>query len=854
MRRLPLCFFLIAFTAPFAFADGSSISRAIPSSTSTDATVSNTTSRGASTTRPNASRTTTTQSVQKTVQSVTTNNNTFDSATTRSATDSRNVVSRTATTTNASASDSDVVRVGSRVLNLGDDSATSRGTSTTRSGGSVSRAAGATHVNSARDNLNATVNTVGRNARVESASINNNPTVRRAGLTLRPSTAEVGGRATIAGTDIQTGSNISSEARSVAARATTSGDTTITTESIAAAKERMDLVSNLNSSCQQQYNDCMDQFCSVIDSNQKRCSCSANLNDYTDVEEAVTDANNQLNEVAQRIRYVGLTEEEIDAIMSATEAEEALSGAKDTTETRNMLEEIEELIRDPISTSSNYSSNYELFGLDMDLDFSSNTADLFSLDFLNTGSTSNLSNMRGTQLYNAAKNRCKTILDQCEEAGANIDQITANYDLAIDRDCIAYEQGLQKMNETLVSNVRSANLMLQKARLAVLENQNQYDAKACIAALDECMRDDMVCGEDYTKCLDPTKKYIDENGSVVLGQDITKIIDFMEKYNNADIDKGFLQNSYSMAINDNTCSAEPADGNDYTGNNGACIASFLLKKIGTKQEVQDEGLCRAVLDKCRAYTYDDRGNYLPYNDVVVNYTQRAMVNIQAAQRQIISDYASNCVLDIANCYNQQVTQVNTWSSSASVSSVYNVMRGACRNVALTCAYAVFKDDITSCPVTNDGHDDTKCLESISEMFYQSLLCPDNSMYITEAMKQDNANTIVESIKNGCESGSALLNSAGEIIAFYPLSRLELRANSAIVDRFEQIQSATLKTQLCKVNNMCVCNYGYEVWNGQCLAACGTNASRNDYGTCVCDSGYVLQNGTCVKQSTTDTTE
>ena len=843
-----MCFFLIAFTAPFAFADGSSISRAIPSSTSTDATVSNTTSRGASTTRPNASRTTTTQSVQKTVQSATTNNNTSDSTTTRSATDSRNVVSRTATTTNASASDSDVVRVGSRVLNLGDDSATSRGTSTTRSGGSVSRAAGATHTNTARDNLNATVNTVGRNARVESASINNNPTVRRAGLTLRPSTAEVGGRATIAGTDIQTGSNISSEARSVAARATTSGDTTITTESIAAAKERMDLVSNLNSSCQQQYNDCMDQFCSVIDSNQKRCSCSANLNDYTDVEEAVTDANNQLNEVAQRIRYVGLTEEEIDAIMSATEAEEALSGAKDTTETRNMLEEIEELIRDPISTSSNYSSNYELFGLDMDLDFSSNTADLFSLDFLTTGSTSNLSNMRGTQLYNAAKNRCKTILDQCEEAGANIDQITANYDLAIDRDCIAYEQGLQKMNETLVSNVRSANLMLQKARLAVLENQNQYDAKACIAALDECMRDDMVCGEDYTKCLDPTKKYIDENGSVVLGQDITKIIDFMEKYNNADIDKGFLQNSYSMAINDNTCSAEPADDNDYTGNNGACIASFLLKKIGTKQDVQDEGLCRAVLDKCRAYTYDDRGNYLPYNDVVVNYTQRAMVNIQAAQRQIISDYASNCVLDIANCYNQQVTQVNTWSSSASVSSVYNVMRGACRNVALTCAYAVFKDDTTSCPVTNDGHDDTKCLESISEMFYQSLLCPDNSMYITEAMKQDNANTIVESIKNGCESGSALLNSAGEIIAFYPLSRVELRANSAIVDRFEQIQSATLKTQLCKVNNMCVCNYGYEVWNGQCLAACGTNASRNDYGTCVCDSGYVLQNGTCVKQS------
>lgn len=822
MRRLPLCFFLIAFTAPFAFADGSSISRAIPSSTSDSSTVSNTTSRGASTTRPNASRTTITQSVQKTVQSETINNDDASDNTARNATDSRSVVSRAATTTNTTASDSDIVRVGSRVLDLGNDTgATSRGTSTTRSGGSVSRAAGATHVNSARDNLNATVNTVGRNARVESASINNNPTVRRAGLSLRPSTAEVGGRATIAGTDIQTGSNIANEARSVSARATTSGNTTVTSETIAAAKERMDLVSDLNSSCQQQYNDCMDQFCSVIDSNQKRCSCSANLSDYTDVEEAVTDANNQLNEVAQRIRYVGLTEEEIDAIMSATEAEEALSGAKDTTETRNMLEEIEELIRDPVSTSSSYSSNSGLFGLDMDLDFLSNSADLFSLDFLTTGFTSNLSNMRGTQLYNAAKNRCKTILDQCEEAGANIEQITANYDLAIDRDCISYEQGLKKMNETLVSNVRSANLMLQKARLAVLENKNQYDAKGCMAALDECMRDDMVCGEDYTKCLDPTKTYIDENGSVVLGQDITKIIDFMTSYNNADIDKGFLQNSYSMAINDKACSAVvPSNDDDGVGNNGACIAAYLLKKIGTKQETQDEGLCRAVLDKCQAYTYDDRGNYLPYNDVVVNYVQRAMVNIQAAQRQIISDYASNCVLDIANCYNQQVTQVNTWSSSASVGSVYNVMRGACRNVALTCAYAVFKDDQTSCPVTSDGHKDDKCLESISEMFYQSLLCPDNSSYRTET--NNVINITYKATANKCIS----------------------KAENRIVPGGGSIPYYTY----CMVNDKCYCNVGYEVWNGQCLAACGTNASRNDYGTCVCDSGYVLQNGICVLQS------
>ena len=789
MRRLPLCFFLIAFSAPFAFADGTSttVSRVIPSAASNTSSTSQNSSRGTASTVSRA-QTRTTTAAQTSVPQASSTSSTTDTSSRDS--EARNVISRTASSAATATQDSNVVRVGSRVLNLGGESsttstATSRGSTTTVSGG-VSRAGTAqTSSNSARDNLEATVNTVGCNARVEAASINNNPAVRRAGLTLRPSTAEVGGRATIAGTTVQTGSNIDEEVRGVQSRAAT---TAPTTESITEAKDRLDLTADLNTSCQQQYNDCMDQFCSVIDSNQKRCSCSANLNNYTRVEEAVTDANNQLNEVAQRIRYVGLSADEIRAIMTETEAEEALSGAKDTSETRNMLDEIEALIRDPSSASSTSSYNSSAFGLDMDLDFSSDTADIFSLDFLNTGTTS-MSNLRGRDLYNAAKSRCKTILNQCEAAGANVEQITANYDLAIDKDCISYEQGLTKMNETLVSNVRSANLMLQKARLAVLQNKNQYDAKGCIAALDTCMTDEMVCGADYTKCLDPTKKYIDENGEVVLGQNITKITDFMTAYNNANITSDFLKNSYTMSINEGSCSAAIRQGDDdATGNNGACVVSYLLKKIGTKQEVTDEGLCRAVLDKCQAYTYDDNGNYQPYNDVVTNYIQRAMVNIKAQQQQIISDYAANCMLDIATCYNQQVTQVNAWSSSASINGIYNVMRGACRNVALTCAYAVFDKDTTSCP----ENDDNKCINSISEMFYQSLLCPDNSTYQEE------------------------IGVAG-------------------TDGY--------------VNERCKCLSGYKVSGTQCVAiSCPENASVNSSGVCECKAGYQLIDGKCVSTS------
>lgn len=659
-------------------------------------------------------------------------------------------------------------------------SATSTSNTATRAATAAARASNTNgNVSTARTGLDAAVNTSGRNSRVEAASINSDPAVRRLGLTLRPSVAEVGGRAKIAGTDTYTGSNISSEIRNLSTRAATK---TINAESIADAKERLEQTASLNKSCQEQYNDCMDQFCAVIDSNQKRCSCSANLSKYTKVEDAVKNANTQLNEVAQRIRYVGLSADEIRAIMSATEAEEALSGTVDTTETRNMLEQIEALIKDPKSSTSYSSDTYT--GLDMDLDFSSDVTDLFSLDFL-SNNTGSFSNLRGTELYNAAKKRCNTVLTQCKEVGATSQQITGNYDLAIDKDCIAYEQGLTKMNETLVSNVRSANRMLQKARLAVLQNKNQYDAKGCIGALDACMTDDMVCGDNYVKCLDPTKVYIDENGKVVLGQNITNITEFMAGYNNAGITNEFLKSSYRMSINTANCKATPTDKTP-VGNNGACIAGYLMRKIGTKQKVTDEGLCRAVLDKCQAYTYDKNGNYMEDNDIVVNYVQRALVNIRAAQQQVISDYASSCMLDIATCYNQQVTQVNAWSSSASIGSVYNVMRGACRNVALTCAYAVFAKDKNSC----DGVD--KCIESISEMFYQSLLCPDNSTY------------------------SASEGTAG-------------------VDGY--------------VNERCRCNSGYTPFSGQCLAECAENIEqRNSYGTCVCVAGYTRVNGICTPDS------
>ena len=128
------------------------------------------------------------------------------------------------------------------------------------------------------------------------------------------------------------------------------------------------------------------------------------------------------------------------------------------------------------------------------------------------------------------------------------------------------------------------------------------------------------------------------------------------------------------------------------------------------------------------------------------------------------------------------------------------MRGACRNVALTCAYAVFYDsnvklcydanqdgtvDQTSeCSVVNTGTtSDDQYIEGISSMFYQSLLCPDNSTYSA------------------------------------------IPATSDLIGNGKKW-----------VNAHCMCNdnssdNGYEAWGTSCLLKCPSGSTRNSYGTC-----------------------
>ena len=563
--------------------------------------------------------------------------------------------------------------VSSRATASSRNATTARST-TARATGVSSRATNAARV-SARPTRSVTTNTsAGTTARRATAS--NGTRTARAGSIVQTDTVNqplYTGRVGVRSSAIQARMPVSSGASALTPTATTTAATDISD---------LDELAQITDYCKAQYTSCMDNFCNVLDDAQGRCSCSANLKNYEKTETALKQANESLQDIAQQIQYIGLSSDEIETIFSQTEAELAMRGANDNSENAINLDRVKDMVIDvrnktAYSTASSGSS-FDLSGLlsfDLGADFG--FGNLFS-----TGSnTSSISNQRGEQLYKTATARCKaTVLNTCQSQGVDISVITNSYDLEIDKQCIVYERSLTDANNQLISTVRNAQTVLQRARLMVAQKKNEYtDLRECITALDACMQDDYVCGSDYENCLDPTGKYI-VNGKVIEGslpgnEDSTDGVYATWNYDtkgdisggNAWVGNGSLKNYISASITDKEADlTKPSDN----------MLVYLQSKIGYYDTDNNKsfGMCVGELNKCQKYSYKD-DEYQIDNQVVREYMQRTLVQIKAAQDEVLADYAENCVRDVATC----ISRNNTSSVS-----ITNVAVNACSSMIKTC--------------------------------------------------------------------------------------------------------------------------------------------------------------------------
>lgn len=491
-------------------------------------------------------------------------------------------------------------------------------------------------------------------------------------------------------------SNVSTRVPTIRVGSTTTA--TNTTESTSSATS-IDELAQLTDYCKAQYTACMDNFCNVLDDNQGRCSCSANLSNYAETEDALKKATESLQDVAQQIQYIGLTSDEVESLFTQTEAELEMQTTTDNTQLKNSLDKIKDMIVEvqggSVRTSTSTGLSFDLSGL---LDFSIDSTGFDLSSFLGMSSnTGSISNQRGEQLYKTATARCKaSVLNNCSAQGVDINVITNSYDLEIDKACIAYERVLTESNDQMASTVRNAKSVLQRARLLVAQQKNAYDLRECVSELDNCMQDDFVCGDDYENCLDPTGKYI-VNGEIVVGSkpgkpsDTSASIYQMWSYENgknAWTDGGTL----GEYIDSTVTASLPSQSTT------SSISEYLQNKIGyhNDSDGKNYGMCISVLNKCQDITYTGTGQnakYNPQNNVIKEYLNRTLVQIKAAQDTVLSDYAEDCITDVSSCLAQ-----NNYNTSNAIT--INIAINACKSIITTCMSVTGAEDQTAAEWVN----------------------------------------------------------------------------------------------------------------------------------------------------------
>ena len=550
-------------------------------------------------------------------------------------------------------------------------------------------------VNTKTTSSRAAVTTPSRAAASSTARSASNTVANRPTTTVRSTTASVPGvttraasaqknnsntaRASIVQTDTvntplyisgDTTARVSTRSTNVSARVPTirvgSTTSTGTSETSTSSTISMDELAQLTDYCKAQYVACMDNFCNVLDDNQGRCSCSANLDNYAETEAALKQATEDLQEVAQQIQYIGLTAEEVETLFTQTEAELQMQSSTDNSQLKNDLDKIKSLIVDVesgrASSSSSGGLSFDLSGL-LDFTIDSTGFDLGSLLGMSTTDTSSISNQRGEKLYDTAAARCRaSVLNSCQAQGVDITVITNAYDLEIDKACIAYERALTESNDQMASTVRNAKSVLQRARLLVAQQKNQYDLRGCVTELDNCMQDDFVCGDDYENCLDPSGKFI-VNGEVVVGSEPGAPGDALTMSSGGG---STIYNAWGLSSSDTGDKVSAGTLAEYItttvtssvpSGTSTDMSAFLQNKIGYHDDGDGKnyGMCIAVLNRCQDLTYEGTGQnqkYIPNNNVIKEYLNRTLVQIKSAQDTILADYAEDCITDVASCLTQ----------------------------------------------------------------------------------------------------------------------------------------------------------------------------------------------------------
>ena len=323
--------------------------------------------------------------------------------------------------------------------------------------------------------------------------------------------------------------------------------------------------------CYDAYFGCMDQFCITDNASGGACNCSDNIAEYDKELAAIQDILSEAN----RLRT-----EEIERVKAGADADIIFTGERRYDEDGNILAEGQ--LSEAEEKAQKRADLLALFNTSIYED---------SSELESQSVVSNMADMSGTELYNAANELCLAqVPDSCAGDIVFLQQL---YSRQITSDCLGYKNSLAQQRTNAENELAAAESEVRTALQESFDSANKYDLGQCMVEFKKCMQTDDACGEDWENCV---MTIASEN----------------------------MQNNTATSTAGTT--VETVDTYD--------ITASTMEMLSAKRPI-----CENVLDQCVAVR----------DQVWPNFLREAAPTIKVAESIVESKFRQSCLTNISEC-------------------------------------------------------------------------------------------------------------------------------------------------------------------------------------------------------------
>lgn len=432
--------------------------------------------------------------------------------------------------------------------------------------------------------------------------------------------------------------------------------------------------------CKSVFFDCMDEFCANKDSQLKRCACSTRSNEFSATQKSLDNVEDKLLDFSQRLLQVNMDPADAAVINRASEGELAYYATADKTSSKKALDEIAKKLNTNFDSVGN---NMSALSWSLDIDSAFDSVDPLS----GTATTAK----SGVALRNAALPICRDMATEvCSPE--DITLVENSYNMAIEQDCNTVKKSFETQTQSARTKILESSALLDMTRLNNYQENNSDDILTCKSKMLDMLTDTNVCGENLTKCLDVTGRYINPTtGEAVLSPELVNLSKLITRPSSTDTWAHTPQNaSFVSYLNNKKKYIEPATKNCQTIADDVwtnfiedALAQIKLAQNAKLEEVRQS--CTTLLGQCLENS----------NTSLAEFDSRALSTFG-----VISDKTANALCENIRTSCNAITQfvpddatpvaaadTTAWSDGVrdiAANETYNKILNTCREIGRDC--------------------------------------------------------------------------------------------------------------------------------------------------------------------------